>query len=121
MASVRELLPYIAGTVAGVLCLVLVKRRTGRTLPYPPGPKPLPLLGNLFDLPSGKDWLTYRAWNDLYGDVVSLNVLGRRIVILGSMAAATDLLDKRSAVYSSRSSDPIMDLYVRRSTRPGMH
>jgi hypothetical protein len=100
---------YIGGAVVGVLVWALTKRRTGH-LPFPPGPKPLPILGNLFHLPGEKDWLTYRAWNDHYGDVVSVQVLGRHIVILGSMSAVNDLFEKRSAVYSSRPTQPIMKL-----------
>jgi hypothetical protein len=102
---------YIGGTVAALLVWAFAKRLTARrTLPFPPGPKPLPLLGNLLDLPKEKDWLTYRAWNDRYGDVVSVQVLGQHIVILGSMAAVNDLFDKRSAVYSSRPMQPIIEL-----------
>ena len=33
--------------------LVLARRRKRPTLPYPPGPKGLPILGNVLDLPKG--------------------------------------------------------------------
>ena len=36
---------------------VRIRRRP--TLPFPPGPKKWPLLGNLFDLPTSYEWLTY--------------------------------------------------------------
>lgn len=43
----------------------------------------------------------------LAGDVVSLNVLGFRTVIVNSASAAKELLEKRSAIYSSR---PVMEI-----------
>ena len=35
----------------------------------PPGPKPLPLVGNLFDLPKSHDWLEWTKYKDLYGTI----------------------------------------------------
>ena len=34
----------------------------------PPGPKGYPLIGNLFDLPKEKEWLTYADWGKKYGN-----------------------------------------------------
>jgi hypothetical protein len=103
--------PYIAGTIAGLIALAVLRRHTTRqTLPLPPGPKPLPLIGNLFDLPKEKEWLTYRAWNDRYGDVVCVDVLGQKIVILGSAAAVDALMEERGAIYSDRVQTTMLDL-----------
>lgn len=38
-----------------------------RNLPCPPGPKPLPFLGNLRDMPSGAQWLGYNELSKKYG------------------------------------------------------
>ena len=46
----------------------------------------------------------------IIGDVVYLNVLGQSIVVLGSMQAARDLLDKRSSNYSDRPRSAMMEL-----------
>lgn len=35
--------------------------------PLPPGPKPYFLIGNLFDLPSQKQWIEYAEWGRKYG------------------------------------------------------
>ncbi len=41
------------------------RRRLG--LPYPPGPRPLPVIGNLFDIPKEFSWLEYTQLSKKYG------------------------------------------------------
>lgn len=38
-----------------------------RRQPYPPGPKPLPVIGNLFDVPTDPQWLGYSSLSQKYG------------------------------------------------------
>jgi hypothetical protein len=38
-----------------------------RGLPYPPGPQPLPIIGNLFDIPKEFSWLSYTQLSRDYG------------------------------------------------------
>jgi hypothetical protein len=97
------LTPYLVGTVTGLVVLYAIWRRSSRrTLPLPPGPKPLPLIGNLFDIPKSNQWLTYHAWNGQFGDVVYTEALGRKTVVLGSATAVNDLIECRSSIYSDR-------------------
>jgi hypothetical protein len=50
-------------------------------LPYPPGPKPSLLVGNIKDFPATEAWLTFAQWKDVYGTGacsslrVSINVI----------------------------------------------
>jgi hypothetical protein len=110
MAIPDGIAPFIAATVAGSLALLVLYRRSRHSLPLPPGPRPLPLIGNLLDMPKEKDWLTYREWNDQYGDVVYINALGQKIVILGSAQAVSDLLEHRGTIYSDRPTTPMGEL-----------
>ncbi|KAJ7118811.1 cytochrome P450 [Mycena epipterygia] len=65
----------------------------------------MPLVGNLFDMPSIFEWLTYMEWSKKYNsDILHLNVAGTSIIILSSLEAANDLLEKRASLYSDRHS-----------------
>jgi hypothetical protein len=44
-----------------------LRHARSRGLPYPPGPKRLPIIGNLLDMPSHEEWVTYKNWSDQYG------------------------------------------------------
>lgn len=73
-------------------------------LPLPPGPKPLPILGNINDLPPPgvpefEHWLTFK---DKYGPVSSLNVLGQTMLILHDSDAVMELMEKTSMKTSAR-------------------
>ncbi|KAJ7088517.1 cytochrome P450 [Mycena belliarum] len=70
--------------------------------PLPPGPRRKPLIGNLLDVPFNNPWAVFEAWRKKYGDVVYLNILGNKIVILNSLDAIVDLFERRAGSYSHR-------------------
>ncbi|KAI0741290.1 cytochrome P450 [Daedaleopsis nitida] len=76
----------------------------------PPGPKPLPILGNLLSLSRKKPWEAFAELGKKYGDVVYLQILGRPIIILNSVDAVNDLLEGRAEIYSCRPVFPIMHI-----------
>jgi hypothetical protein len=92
--------------------LALRSRRTlqvnPKRLPYPPGPRPLPILGNALDMPKSYYWVGYNDWAKEYGDLIHTQVFGQHYILLNSLEAAEDLLEKRSAIYSSRPRLPMI-------------
>lgn len=70
--------------------------------PFPPGPKPLPIVGNVLGINPGAPWVSYTEWGKTYGDLVYSRILNQEIVIINSEELAKDLLDRRSSNYSDR-------------------
>ncbi|KAI5118225.1 hypothetical protein M0805_000721 [Coniferiporia weirii] len=88
-------------TVTLVACVSRL-RKSRPSLPLPPGPRPLPVIQNLLDVPKGLEGPHWAKHKDLYGPISSVSVLGSTIVILNDAHISADLLDKRSNIYSSR-------------------
>lgn len=57
--------------ISGILVFLAfwhyVRKARPSQLPLPPGPKGLPVVGNLFDIPTDKPWLVYDKWFQQYG------------------------------------------------------
>ncbi|KAJ7126055.1 cytochrome P450 [Mycena epipterygia] len=104
--SPLELISSVA-TVAGLaLCVKYLKRDSG---PPPPGPRPLPIVGNLLDIPEREQWLAYQDWSHKYGsDVIHMSVFGTHILVVNSAQAASALLGEKSAIYSDRPRMPML-------------
>ncbi|KAF9790925.1 cytochrome P450 [Thelephora terrestris] len=77
-------------------------RPPSSTFPCPPGPKPLPLIGNVLDVPLSSPWLVYTQWAKRYGEITSFAIFGQRVVVINSLDVARDVLNNRSGIYSDR-------------------
>ncbi|KAJ3540330.1 hypothetical protein NM208_g5116 [Fusarium decemcellulare] len=74
----------------------------------PPGPQGWPLIGNLLDLADServRDQV--RQWHRKYGDVFYTKIGATDYIWLSSPKAVKDLMDKKSAIYSSRPHLPL--------------
>ncbi|KAJ0163091.1 O-methylsterigmatocystin oxidoreductase [Colletotrichum tanaceti] len=83
--------------------LLQAKKNAGLP-PLPPGPKGLPFVGNLRDMPTPEafaahHWAEHR---DLYGPISTVRVLGSTLIILNDAQVVFDLFEKQSLVFSSR-------------------
>jgi hypothetical protein len=69
----------------------------------PPGPLPLPIVGNVLQLPKAKPWYRFEEWSQKYKDPMITVWIGRApIVVLNDAWTASELMDKRANIYSSR-------------------
>ncbi|KAL4246397.1 cytochrome P450 family protein [Abortiporus biennis] len=92
-----------------VLALVYIRRSRRLRLPYPPGPHPLPIFGNLFDIPKESGHIVYADMSRRYNsDVIHLDTFGTHLVILNTVEAAIELLVRRSAINSDRPTTMMM-------------
>ncbi|KDQ55439.1 hypothetical protein JAAARDRAFT_692211 [Jaapia argillacea MUCL 33604] len=102
------------GIICAVVVIFLKYLYSRHAMPYPPGPKPLPLIGNTLDIPTGASWLRYAEWAKPYGianwDLIHVHMFGTHIVAVNSIRIANDLLDKRSNKYSSRPVVPMLEI-----------
>ena len=115
------------------LLFVFRDRRRRGGLPYPPGPPPRPIIGNILDIPQDTPWITYVDMSKKYGthniisdtcspllkltpafqdDVISLRVFSEVVIVLNSLSSLKDLLEKRGQIYSERPALPIAEMYV---------
>jgi hypothetical protein len=95
-------------------------------LPLPPGPPGLPIIKNLLDWPTSKEWEAFTRWGQIYGqcnnhfqhflsyrwlnkfqhigDISHLSLLGKNMIIINSYDIAMELYHNRGAMYSGRGS-----------------
>ena len=113
--------------VASVVYNRLKRQRWSRSFPLPPGPKGFPIIGNVLDIPQGlplweatlvlgrrysqstppwPSWLVSLIRVDT--DILYLNLLGKDMIILNSTKTISDLLDKRSKIYSDKVSIQVL-------------
>lgn len=106
-----------AAAAAALILLYAWTSRNSKNARLPPGPPADPFIGHLRQIPLGAQERTFAAWGKQYGerilvanvfltnligDVIYLHCLGKKMLVLNSVEAAQDLLEKRSAIYSNR-------------------
>ncbi|KAL3488669.1 cytochrome P450 [Aspergillus germanicus] len=94
--------PSLLAIAGLVLVVYFATRRKSQSLPLPPGPKPLPLIGNIHQAPKSHGWRTYQQWSKKFGPIVHVNMLGQHVIILSSTEVAHEILATRGAAFSDR-------------------
>ncbi|KUJ15017.1 cytochrome P450 [Mollisia scopiformis] len=77
--------------------------------PLPPSPPADPIIGHVRVVPAERPELTYVKWGKEHNtDILYLNFFGKSTIVLNSVQAAMELLDRRGAKYSDRPDFPFM-------------
>jgi hypothetical protein len=102
--AVSSTLSVVLVTVAAFIVTRVWLDRRQTSVILPPGPKGLPLIGNINDLPP-PDVPEYQHWlqhREKYGPLSSITVLGQVIVIIHDKEVAIELMERRASRYSGR-------------------
>uniref|UniRef100_A0A0W0FF63 Cytochrome p450 n=1 Tax=Moniliophthora roreri TaxID=221103 RepID=A0A0W0FF63_MONRR len=100
-------------SLTSFLALVWLLRKASSyysRLPLPPGPPKLPLIGHLLQIPSSREHEVYRLWGKQYGSrsgIIHIEAAGVSLLVINNAKAASDLLEKRSRIYSDRPPAPM--------------
>lgn len=94
---------YVSLTIALLVLVVDYARMLNLRRKMPPGPFPLPIVGNTFLLPDTKPWFYFEKLSQQYNAPMITFWIGRSPTVwLNDAWAASELLDKRAGIYSSR-------------------
>jgi len=98
----------VIGTI--YLYAKVTRQRPPKGLSFPPGPKGRLFLGGLDLMASVYNPEMQVRWFQKYGDLVSINILGTRLIFVNSSKIAHELFEKRSSVYSDRFSQTMLKM-----------
>ena len=58
----------------------------------PPGPIPVPMFGNLLQIPTERTWLYFKSMSQKYGPIVRLTIPGTEAVLLDDIEDVNELV-----------------------------
>lgn len=91
---------FVTISLSFLLLYQSISRKTQK--PFPPGPKPLPLIGNLLDIPKTRIYKKFEEWAKIYGGIVHINVLNSHIFIINDPKYVAEILESKGRMYSER-------------------
>jgi hypothetical protein len=89
--------------ILGALLLVVVITIQDYLLwrKMPPGPRPLPFIGNKLLLHRRWPWIQLEALSKQYGGIFTIWIGRRPTIVISDPQIAIDLMEKRSNIYSA--------------------
>lgn len=104
---------YYAFVAIALIVITIIRRQTASShpdAPFPKGPKPIPYLGNLHQIPLTKTFLAFTSWSRSTSTSTPDGIVGlrfgpqSRVVVLNKWTQVRDLFDSRGkgVIYSDR-------------------
>ncbi|XP_009763141.1 geraniol 8-hydroxylase-like [Nicotiana tabacum] len=90
----------LAWTFVQLICWISTSKRCNKKLP--PGPIPLPLIGNLHNILGGQPHQSLTKLAEKYGPIISLRLGQITTVVISSSAVAKEVIQKQDLAFSSR-------------------
>ncbi|KAL7849989.1 hypothetical protein SRHO_G00193380 [Serrasalmus rhombeus] len=114
MALLTELLlqPVSAGTLLGVVLMLLLvvyllSSDSQQAWEEPPGPKPLPILGNILALDLNRPYLSLLSMSKEYGSVFTVYFGPKKVVVLAGYQTVKQALVNHAEEFGDRDINPI--------------
>ncbi|XP_075717047.1 cytochrome P450 2B19-like [Rhinoderma darwinii] len=103
-----ELVTILLSTIVIFFLIhVFSNKKQGKYKNFPPGPKPLPILGNILMLDMSKPYKTFCQLSKEYGTVFSVQMGMTKMVILCGYDTIKDALVNNAEVFSDRPNTPL--------------
>ncbi|XP_068136094.1 cytochrome P450 2K1-like [Hyperolius riggenbachi] len=108
---------FAADPVAILLSIVVIlflayvysSQNWGKYKNFPPGPRPLPIIGNVHQIDMSKPHKTFIELSKTYGTVFGVRIGPQRMVVLCGYDTVKDALINRAEEFSDRPKAPVLD------------
>ncbi|ORX97499.1 cytochrome P450 [Clohesyomyces aquaticus] len=88
---------------------------------FPPGPTPLPIIGNLHQIPISRPELRFATYAKEYGPITGLQLGSHNMIVLNTWEAVHDLIEQKGGSYSSRPKLAVTDVIVPGGLNPAFN
>ncbi|KAF8084348.1 hypothetical protein N665_0721s0005 [Sinapis alba] len=92
----------IIAAIVAVIAFFLLRSSTKKSLRLPPGPKGLPIIGNLHQMEKFNPQHFLFRLSKLYGPIFTMKIGGRRLAVISSAELAKELLKTQDLNFTAR-------------------
>ncbi|KAK4225066.1 putative cytochrome P450 E-class, group I [Podospora fimiseda] len=103
-------LPYTLIILVSIALVAVNRYLSRKRLPpgskHLPGPRNIPFIGRVHDVPEKASWVKFYEWSKVYGPIYKQEIFGKVHVWISSEKIAHELLAKKASIYSDRPQIP---------------
>ena len=93
-----DVVTYLAICLIAFVIMLWYRHTTKTSLRSPPGPRPLPLIGNIFTLEFSRMHLTFAKLAEGYGKIFKVSILGKDIIVINDITMLRNALQGEECV-----------------------